>query len=119
MEGTWTQRQTQPLVLRRATPETAWTDPAEHRSQLVTVDKNVNVEVLDFGGSGRPLVFLAGMGNTAHVFDSFAPKFTAAHHVYAITRRGFGESSVPKDGYSADPLGDDLPALVHPPQLHP
>src|SRR5437868_7456358 len=24
IEGTWTQRQSQPLVLRRATPETAW-----------------------------------------------------------------------------------------------
>lgn len=67
--------------------------------------------MLDFGGSGRPLVFLAGMGNTAHVFDTFAPKFTDAHHVYGITRRGFGESSVPKDGYSADRLGDDVLAV--------
>jgi alpha/beta hydrolase fold len=112
IEGTWTQRQAQPLVLRRATPETAWKDPAAHSSQLVTVDTNVKVEVLDFGGSGRPLVFLAGMGNTAHVFDTFAPKFTTTHHVYGITRRGFGESSVPKDGYSADRLGDDVLAVI-------
>jgi non-heme chloroperoxidase len=112
IEGTWTQRQAQPLVLRRATPETAWTDPAAHSSQFVTVDKNVKVEVLDFGGSGQPLVFLAGMGNTAHVFDTFAPKFTTTHHVYAITRRGFGESSVPKDGYSADRLGNDVLAVI-------
>lgn len=35
IEGTWTQRQAQPLVLRRATPETAWNDPAAHSSQLV------------------------------------------------------------------------------------
>ena len=80
--------------------------------QFVTVDKNVKLEVLDFGGSGRPLVFLAGMGNTAHVFDKFAPKFTAAHHVYAITRRGFGDSSVPPDGYAADRLGDDVVAVL-------
>src|SRR5437867_2162740 len=52
------------------------------------------------------------MGNTAHVFDTFAPKFTMAHHVYGITRRGFGESSVPKDGYSADRLGDDVLAVI-------
>ncbi len=112
IEGIWTQRQAQPLVLRRATPETAWNDPAAHSSQLVAVDTNVKVEVLDFGGSGRPLVFLAGMGNTAHVFDTFAPKFTATHHVYGITRRGFGESSVPTDGYSADRLGDDVLAVI-------
>src|SRR6266487_6974032 len=104
IDGTWTQRQPLPLVLRRATPETAWKDPATHSMQLVTVDKNVKLEVLDFGGSGRPLVFLAGMGNTAHVFDAFAARFTSTHHAYAITRRGFGDSSTPPDGYAADRL---------------
>jgi len=112
IEGTWTQRQPLPLVLRRATPETAWKDPATHTIRFVTVDKNVKLEVLDFGGSGRPLVFLAGMGNTAHVFDTFTPKFTATYHVYGITRRGFGDSSVPPDGYAADRLGDDVLAVL-------
>ena len=28
------------------------------------------------GGTGRPLVFLAGLGDTAHVFDKFAPKLS-------------------------------------------
>ncbi len=112
IDGTWTQRQPLPLVLRRATPETAWKDPATHSMQLVTVDKNVKLEVLDFGGSGRPLVFLAGMGNTAHVFDAFAARFTSTHHAYAITRRGFGDSSTPPDGYAADRLGDDVLAVL-------
>ncbi len=78
---------------------------------------------MDWGGTGRPLIFLAGLGNDAHVFDSFAPKFTQHNHVYGITRRGFGASSKPApDGsnYSADRLGDDVLAvmaalqLVHP-----
>jgi pimeloyl-ACP methyl ester carboxylesterase len=112
IEGTWTQRQPLPLVLRRATPETVWKDPATHTIRFVTVDRNVKLEVLDFGGSGRPLVFLAGMGNTAHVFDKFTPKFTATCHVYGITRRGFGDSSVPPDGYAADRLGDDVLAVL-------
>jgi len=64
--------------------------------------------VLDWGGTGRVLVLLAGLGNTAHVFDGFAPKLTAAYHVYGITRRGFGASSSPSSGYSADRLGDDI-----------
>jgi non-heme chloroperoxidase len=112
IEGTWTQRGSAPLVLRRVTPDTAWKDPAPHTIQFVTVDKNVKLEVLAFGGSGRPLVFLAGMGNTAHVFDKFAARFTPAHLVYAITRRGFGDSSVPADGYTADRLGDDVLAVL-------
>ncbi len=90
----------------------AWTDPSPHRVQFVTVDENVRLEVLDWGGSGRPLVFLPGLGNTAHIFDDFAPKFTAGYHVYGITRRGFGASSAPAAGYGADRLGDDVLAVL-------
>jgi pimeloyl-ACP methyl ester carboxylesterase len=76
------------------------------------VDQNVRLEVLDWGGSGRPLVLLPGLSNTAHVFDDFAPKLTAKNHVYGITRRGFGGSSVPAAGYDADRLADDVLAVI-------
>jgi hypothetical protein len=59
-----------------------WHDPSPHSIQFVTVVENVELEVLDWGGSGRALVFLAGLGNTAHVFDEFAPKLTPDYHVY-------------------------------------
>jgi non-heme chloroperoxidase len=80
--------------------------------QSVTVDKDVKLEVLDWGGSGRPLVLLAGQGDTAHIFDEFAPKLTSEYHVYGVTRRGYGASSVPESGYSADRLGDDVLAVL-------
>jgi non-heme chloroperoxidase len=89
----------------------AWRDPSPHSVQFVTVDNDVKLEVLDWGGSGRPLVLLAGLGATAHVFDDFAPKLTSQYHIYGITRRGFGASSAPapsKQNYSADRLGDDV-----------
>ena len=88
-----------------------WHDPSPHNTESVTVDDNVELEVLDWGGSGRPLVLLAGFGNTAHVFDDFAAKLTSTNHVYGITRRGFGASSHPDSGYSADRLGDDVLAV--------
>jgi pimeloyl-ACP methyl ester carboxylesterase len=116
MEGTWTQGPPLPLEFRRATPETAWKDPSPHSVRFVTVDTaQVKLEVLDWGGSGRPLVLLAGLGNTAHIFDKFAPKLTATYHVYGITRRGFGASSAPPPSvaaYSADRLGDDVLAVL-------
>src|SRR6202050_2358426 len=90
-------------------------DLSPHRQQFIDVDKNVDLEILDWGGSGRPLVLLAGLGGTAHDFDQFAPKLSSAYHVYGITRRGFGASSapVPADGnYSADRLGDDVLAVI-------
>jgi non-heme chloroperoxidase len=90
-------------------------DTTVHAVQMVTVEKDVQLEVLDWGGTGRPLIFLAGMGNSAHNFDNFAPLFTAHYHVYGITRRGFGASSkpAPKDGnYGAYRLGDDVLAVM-------
>lgn len=112
IRGTWSQGNTGPLDLRRVTTETAWRDPVPHQSRLVTVDKDVSLEVIDWGGSGPPLVLLAGLGNTAHVFDSLAPKLTDRYRVYGITRRGFGASSTPASGYSADRLGDDVMEVV-------
>jgi len=112
MAGTWTQLQPLPLELRRATKETEFHDPAPHNIQFVTVDKYVKLEVLDWGGTGQPLVMLAGLGNTAHVFDKFARKLIATYHVYGITRRGFGDSSAPASGYDSDRLGDDVLAVI-------
>ncbi len=90
-------------------------DATPHKVQFVTVDTSVQLELLDWGGSGRPIVLLAGLGSTAHNFDQFAPKLAADYHVYGITRRGFGKSSVPApDGnaYTADRLGDDVLAVL-------
>jgi len=111
--GTWTQGAPLPLVLRRATKETAWPiDPAYHSVQFITVDKNVKLEVLDWGGTGRALVLLTGLGDNAHVYDKFASKLASAYHVYGITRRGFGASSHPDSGYTADRLGDDVLEVI-------
>jgi pimeloyl-ACP methyl ester carboxylesterase len=92
--------------------ETGQRDESPHTVRFVSVDSDVKLEVLDWGGSGRALVLLAGLGNTAHVFDDFAPKLTSTYHVYGITRRGFGASSVPESGYSADRLGDDVLQVI-------
>ena len=112
VRGTWTQGGSLPLEFQRATPANAWKDPSPHNVQRVAVDNEVSLEVLDWGGSGKPVVLLAGLGNTAHIFDRLAPKLTNAHHVYGITRRGFGASSAPATGYSADRLGDDVLAVL-------
>lgn len=113
IKGVWIQGLPATLDFQRATKETAWVrDPSPHKAQFITVDTNVKLEVLDWGGTGRPLILLAGLGNSAHVFDKFALKLVPRYHVYGITRRGFGESSVPDSGYSADRLGDDVLAVI-------
>jgi non-heme chloroperoxidase len=114
--GTWHQGQSGPLDFKRATKDTAWKiDPSPHTVRYVSIEQqDVQLEVLDWGGTGRPLILLAGLGNTAHIFDQFPPKLTASYHVYGITRRGFGTSSAPKPdwlNYRADRLGDDVLAV--------
>jgi non-heme chloroperoxidase len=90
-------------------------DATPHKVRFVSVDKDVKLEVLDWGGSGRSLILLPGLGDTAHVFDGFALKLTPTYHVFGITPRGFGASDAPKplpENYSADRLGDDVAVVI-------
>lgn len=96
----------------------SWHDPSPHKVQFVTVEKDVKLEVLDWGGSGRPIVLLAGSGNTAHVFDDFAPKLNSEFHVYGITRRGFGASSKPDSGYDDQRLANDVLTVLDSLRIH-
>jgi non-heme chloroperoxidase len=89
-------------------------------TRMVTVEKGVDLEVLDWGGTGRPLVLLQGLGGVARDYDQFARQFTAHNHVYGITRRGFGNSSKPAPtptNYSAERLGEDILIVIHSLQL--
>ena len=93
----------------------AWAQSAP-AIQFVTVEKDVRLEVVDWGGHGKTLLFLSGIGNTAHVFDTFAPQFTNQFHVLGVTRRGFGASSRPQTGYTVPRLASDVIAVLD--QLH-
>jgi len=84
-----------------------WHDPSPHQVRWITVDSSVRLEVLDWGGSGRPVVLL-GCYLTAHVYDEFAPKLTNQFHVYGITRRGIGASDKPAIGYAVQRSADDV-----------
>jgi non-heme chloroperoxidase len=84
-----------------------------HEISFADVAPGVRLEVLDWGGSGPTLILLAGLNNTAHVFDAFAPRLTNRFHVRGITRRGFGASSRPADGYDTDTLARDVVVVMN------
>jgi pimeloyl-ACP methyl ester carboxylesterase len=90
----------------------AWHDPSPHQVHFVDVEPNTRLEVLDWGGRGETIVLLAGLGNTAHVFDDFAQKLTDRFRVVGITRRGNGASSRPGHGYDISTLTDDVRHVV-------
>ena len=85
----------------------AWRDPSPHQVRFVTVDSSVRLEVLDWDGTGRPVLFV-GCYLTGHVYDDIAPKLTGQFHVYAVTRRGVGASDHPATGYDPQRRAEDI-----------
>lgn len=95
------------LSLFGAQSGTTWRDPSPHQVRFVTVDSSVRLEVLDWGGTGRPLLFI-GCYLTGHVYDDIAPKLIDRFHVYAVTRRGVGASDRPRTGYDPQRRTNDI-----------
>jgi hypothetical protein len=94
-----------PQALRRR----KWSGRTRHRTRRgSTVDDTVQLEVLNWGGSGPALVLLAGLGATAHYYDDFAPALTAHYRVVGITRRGHRGSSAAPGGYGFARLAEDV-----------
>jgi len=98
------------------TAQTAWRDPSPHQVRFITVDSSVRLEMLDWGGTGRPIVFVPCY-LTGHAFDDIAPKLTDRFRVYAFTRRGFGASDRPLTGYDLQRSVDDLLEVIDALQL--
>ena len=90
-----------------AAGEESWVDPSPHAEGFVTTSAG-RLHYLDWGGEGDTVVLLAGLGNSAHVFDDFAPLLTRSFRVIGLTRRGFGASARPSSGYDTDTLAGDL-----------
>src|SRR5262245_46242230 len=65
-----------PTAQEDATNHVGRSDTCGHKTTFVTVEPGVQLEVLDWGGTGEPLVLLAGLGDNAHVYDDFAYQFT-------------------------------------------
>jgi pimeloyl-ACP methyl ester carboxylesterase len=85
-----------------------WSDESPHLSSYIGVDEGVQLELLDWGGTGTPLLLLSGLGATAHTWDTIAPKLIADFRVLALSRRGVGGSSRPEFGYDTPTLARDV-----------
>jgi len=89
-----------------------WKDQSPHTATMIPVEDDVQLEVLDWGGSGPAIVLLAGLGDTAHVFDDFASMLSARYRVLGVTRRAHGRSSAPSAGYGFERLAEDVARVI-------
>jgi pimeloyl-ACP methyl ester carboxylesterase len=108
---------------RRTDAEWArWRDSSPHRVLFISVSgralgnatEPVRLEVLDWGGTGPAVVLLAGLGNTAHIFDELAPQLVDSFRTIGITRRGHGASSRAADTttYALSSLAADIKSIL-------
>src|SRR2546426_3530011 len=79
-----------------------------HPADQFAVVHGLKLQYIDWGGRGNVVLFLPGLGASAHHFDSFAPRFTANFHVLGLTRRGQGLSDKPSAGYDTATLAEDI-----------
>jgi len=84
-----------------------WEDKSPHKIGFITVN-GMRLHYLDWGGLGGTLLLLTGMGDTAHIYDDLAPKFTDRFRVIVLTRRGQGLSDKPETGYDTATLVEDI-----------
>ena len=82
------------MCLHDSDAQSDWTDKSPHKNGFITAN-HVKLHYLDWGGKGETLLFLHGLGDTAHIFDVLAPRFTNEFRVVGLTRLGHGESDVP------------------------
>ena len=79
--------------------------------QFVTLD-GIRFHYLDWGGDGDPLLLLAGLGCTAHVFAELAPHLTDRFRVLALTRRGHGLTDQVQSGHALADAAEDARRLL-------
>jgi len=72
----------------------------------------VRLHYVDWGGTGEAMLFLTGLGDSAHAFDSMAVLFTDRFHVLGLTRRGQAQSDKPPAGYGTRTLAEDIKAFL-------
>jgi pimeloyl-ACP methyl ester carboxylesterase len=76
-----------------------------------TID-GVRIHYVDWGGHGPAIILLAGLGDSARIFDDLAPRLAKDHRVIAVTRRGYGQSDQRRLDYSNRALVGDILGLM-------
>jgi pimeloyl-ACP methyl ester carboxylesterase len=83
-----------------------------HTPDRFVILGGVRFHYLDRGGDGVPMLLLAGLGCTPHVFAELAPHLTNRFRVLALSRRGHGLTDQVRSGYSLADAAEDARGLL-------
>ncbi len=90
-----------------------WGDTTPHKVHYVAMEDKIKLEVVDWGGEGVPIIFLAGLALNAHTFDPLVPSFIDSYRVIGISRVGHGNSDSRKEGFSTARLTKDIITVLN------
>lgn len=77
------------------------------------LSSGVSVEYAEQGEtSGIPVIFLHGITDSWHSFESVFPLLPSSVHAFAISQRGHGDSEKPASGYAMKDFSNDVAAFL-------
>ena len=80
---------------------------------LVELSTGVTLRYGERGNpSGIPLLLLPGLGDTSHSFKPVLEHLPDSIRAFALTQRGHGDSTHPRDGYRFHDFAADLEAFM-------
>ncbi len=87
------------------------TAASAQEADFVSVE-GINLEYIDWGGGGRPIVLIPPGCDTAHVYGDIGPLLARSYRTLAFTQRGCGQSDHPESGYEIDELVDEIAGFL-------
>lgn len=81
-------------------------------SHFITLDSGLTLHAVEYGGEGPPLLLVHGTGLVAQVWGVLVPFLMPHFRVYALDRKGHGESDKPAEGYELESAVDEYRSVI-------
>lgn len=79
----------------------------------IVLPNNIQLEYVEQGNhDGIPVIFLHGLSDSWHSFESVLAHLPASVHAFAISQRGHGDSKAPLSGYTPKDFAGDVAAFM-------
>ena len=87
--------------------------------QRIALKTGVELEYVEHGNpEGIPVIFLHGVTDSWHSFESTLPHLPEHIHAFALSQRGHGDSQRPTDGYTPTHFAADIAAFIEQKKLN-
>jgi len=86
---------------------------ADYPVKTIELSTNVKLQYVEQGkASGVPVIFLHGITDSWHSFESVLKYLPKNIHAFAISQRGHGDSERPASGYHPKDFANDVAAFI-------